>query len=100
MVFAAKELEQTQYGVNIVKGCATRDVCWVNKHFKYLFVYALLFFFAFFYLAGHNCLEGCVFAISDYQDCIETSVLDTWIEVQYAFCSYNLLSLSKILKES
>ena len=24
--FAAKELEQTQYGVNVVKGGATRDV--------------------------------------------------------------------------
>ena len=26
MGFATKELEQTQYGVNIVKGGATRDV--------------------------------------------------------------------------
>ena len=26
MGFAAKELEQTQYGVNVVKGGATRDV--------------------------------------------------------------------------
>ena len=31
MGFAAKELEQTQYSVNVVKGGATRDVKKVNK---------------------------------------------------------------------
>lgn len=30
---------------------------------------------------GSNCLTGCVFMISDYQDCMDHDVLHTWMEV-------------------
>lgn len=30
---------------------------------------------------GSSCLAGCVFVMSDYQDCMAHDVLDTWIEV-------------------
>ncbi|XP_015750823.1 PREDICTED: PAX-interacting protein 1-like, partial [Acropora digitifera] len=30
---------------------------------------------------GSSCLAGCVFTISDYQDCMDHDILDTWMEV-------------------
>lgn len=30
---------------------------------------------------GSNCLAGCVFVISDYQECMDHDILDTWMDV-------------------
>ena len=42
----------------------------------------LLWLLVSFSFAGSKCLEGCVFVISDYPDCMDHSILDTWIEVR------------------
>ena len=53
---------------------------WISPFylFKYLFIH--LFIDMFFFL-GSNCLAGCVFVISDYQECMDHDILDTWMDV-------------------
>ena len=38
---------------------------------------------------GSNCLAGCLFVISDYQNCMDHGILDTWIEVGTDYYYFN-----------
>ena len=42
-----------------------------------LFIYLFICIF----FSGSNCLAGCVFVISDYQECMDHDILDTWMDV-------------------
>lgn len=52
---------------------------WISPFylFKYLFIHLFILFF----FKGSNCLAGCVFVISDYQECMDHDILDTWMDV-------------------
>ena len=69
---------------------------WISPFylFKYfLFMYLLKFYlFRCIYLfifSGSNCLAGCVFVISDYQECMDHDILDTWMDVSSTLTNTN-----------
>ena len=51
----------------------------------YLFIYLLICIF----FSGSNCLAGCVFVISDYQECMDHDILDTWMDVSSTLTNTN-----------
>ena len=42
-----------------------------------------------FIFSGSNCLAGCIFVISDYQECMDHDILDTWMDVSSTLTNTN-----------
>lgn len=53
---------------------------------NYLFIHL---FIDMYFFSGSNCLAGCVFVISDYQECMDHDILDTWMDVSSTLTNTN-----------
>ena len=55
----------------------------------HLFICLNIYLFIYLFFSGSNCLAGCVFVISDYQECMDHDILDTWMDVSSTLTNTN-----------